>query len=146
VLLDLFGQAAPAKPAPAASPGPQAAAPPVPEKPKVVELLGGDRAKQMTIRVFSKIRRPNEDIVKAVVQLDEALTEDVLEALRDTAPTDEEIAQIEAYDGNREQLARPEKFVLVVATAKLYQAHVSFLLLKRVFPAQFGTRNNLSCR
>lgn len=129
-LIELFAQAEPAKKAPTAA-SPDAA----PPKPKIVEILDSNRAKSISIMV-TRFRRPNQEVADQIRRLDDAITEDEVNALKSNLPTPEEIGSVQAYDGDPSLLGKAEQFCLAVGEVKLLPLHVDFLLLKKSFDEQ----------
>ena len=108
------------------------------EKPKLVELIEQQRAKSITI-MLSKFRKYNaKQIAELIKKLDPSINAEAAGALKGNVPTPEEIAAVEAYDGDQNLLAPPELFIQAVSKVKMLQQHIDFLNLRETYQESFN--------
>lgn len=103
-----------------------------PQKPKIVDLIDSNKSKSVAI-FLSRIKMNHHDIVDHILQLDDALTEDQLEALKANCPTPSDFDLIKNYDGDPNLLGIPEKFFKELMRVDNLRLHIDFLLLFRQF-------------
>jgi hypothetical protein len=83
-----------------------------------VSLLNPDRTKNMEL-VLGKLRMPFDKVAEALICCDDkVLNLTVLESLELIAPSDEEVGLIKSYDGDKNLLGNPEKFIVEIIRVK----------------------------
>ena len=82
---------------------------------------------------------PNEKISAAMISCDEKiLTLTNLDSLEVIAPNDEENGQLKAYDGDRNLLANPEKFIDEMLKVKGFATRVKALKFLKIHDELFA--------
>eukprot|EP01080_Neovahlkampfia_damariscottae_P008948 gene8948-897_t len=95
------------------------------KKPEVISLI--DPKKSNNVNLFlGYLRIPNEIIYKAIVEMDEeALSQQNIAALKEKAPTPEEIDTLSNYDGDVNVLANCDKFYLSIKDIPRFEGRLS---------------------
>lgn len=92
--------------------------------------------------VVSAMRMKHEDIRNAIMNLDdELLTQDQIKALKEIAPTADELAQIEDYcksGGDPNLLGNIEKFYHCIANLPKYERRLECWMFKNSFPILYS--------
>ncbi|ESO96460.1 hypothetical protein LOTGIDRAFT_159871 [Lottia gigantea] len=104
--------------------------------PKVRELsvIDGRRAQNCTI-LLSKLKLTNEEIKKAVLNVDEAedIPKDMVEQLLKFVPTVEEIQLLNEHSHERENMARADRFLLDMSKILHYEQRLNAIYFKKKF-------------
>lgn len=136
-LEDLFCQAKP-KPKPEGGEA-GAGAEKKKNKPTSVSLLDMKRSQNLSIMLSRFGKLSFDEIKKAILQLDEeVLTLENATALKNFAPEPDEISMIKDYPGDKEQLGKPEKFVLAISDIPRLVPRLNCLVIKLSFDSKMG--------
>ncbi|KAL4238139.1 Dishevelled associated activator of morphogenesis 2 [Mactra antiquata] len=105
-----------------------------PTKTKELSVIDGRRAQNCTI-LLSKLKISNEEIKTAILNMDEHedIPKDMLEQLLKYVPTSEEMQLLTELDGERENLARADRFLYEMGMIKHYEQRVRALYFKKKY-------------
>jgi hypothetical protein len=107
------------------------------KKPTVVSLLDSKRSNNVGI-VRTQFKQANEDLKRQIVELDDALSLENLEALLKYAPEPEEIEALRGYTGDVEVLGAAEKFFMMLISIPNLPAKLSASIFKKEFDARLA--------
>lgn len=100
-------------------------------------MLGPERTKNMEL-VLGKLRMPFAAIAEALITCDfKILTLTNLESLEVIAPTDEEVGLLKGYDGDKNLLGTPEKFVDELKNVKGFLNRIKGLKFSKIYEDMF---------
>ncbi|CAD8122400.1 unnamed protein product [Paramecium sonneborni] len=98
-----------------------------PLQPQKISLIAPERQKNMEL-VLMKLKLPPNLIYEALIKCDEKiLTLPTLESLDVITPTDDEIGTVQTYDGDKELLGNPEKYILKISQLKGFSIRIKAL-------------------
>jgi len=112
----MFAQAAAHKPQEASGEGGEggAAAPAKAAKKAEITVLDGKRNQNLSI-LIARFKITYEEVRKAIIDLDdEFLVPDTVNALKQAAPTPEEIELLKEFSGDKDSLAKPDRFLMTI--------------------------------
>jgi hypothetical protein len=98
------------------------------KKKEPVKLLGSDRWRNMEI-VLTKLKIPDKAITEALTTCSGKFAiPNVLESVKSLIPTEEEEANIAAYDGDLDDLGKPERFIKELISIPEYANRIKAIL------------------
>jgi hypothetical protein len=98
-----------------------------PKKKEPIKIIGSDRWRNMEI-VLTKLRIPNGAIFEALTTCSgKFVVPTILESLKSLIPSEEEEMNISAYDGDIDDLGRPERFLKELISVPEYSNRIKSL-------------------
>ncbi|CAD8111897.1 unnamed protein product [Paramecium sonneborni] len=92
-----------------------------------ISLISPERQKNMEL-VLMKLKLPPNLIFEALIKCDEKiLTLPTLESLDVITPTEDEIGTVQSFDGDKELLGNPEKYILKISQLKGFSLRIKAL-------------------
>ncbi|CAN2391180.1 activator of morphogenesis 2 [Pristimantis euphronides] len=108
-------------------------------KVKELSVIDGRRAQNCVI-LLSKLKLSNEEIKKAIMEMDEQedLPKDMLEQLLKFIPEKSDIDLLEEHKHETERMARADRFLYEMSRIDHYQQRLQALFFKKKFPERLA--------
>ncbi|KAM9315658.1 disheveled-associated activator of morphogenesis 2 isoform 1-T1 [Gastrophryne carolinensis] len=108
-------------------------------KVKELSVIDGRRAQNCVI-LLSKLKLSNEEIKKAILEMDEQedLPKDMLEQLLKFVPEKSDIDLLEEHKHETERMARADRFLYEMSRIDHYQQRLQALFFKKKFPERLA--------
>ena len=106
------------------------------KKESIATLLSLPRANNVCI-MLARLKKDEQVILNAILELDDCLTLANLQALASSLPEEDEITTIKEYDGDL-PLGKAEKYFLAVSDIPQYKLRLQMMILRKTFVVEYS--------